>query len=283
MKTKTRRKIDTGYTGRAIAGCALIFTFLILFIIAGYNIIVAADDFRKELTIQVYLEDDLDETRIREIESSMWDITGVSNVKYVDKGDALSILKEEYGEELFTELKDNPLPRSFEIKMDRKYLGWENMERAALEIRPMEGVTDVDYGGDLLRKLDLLREFVITIGLIFAVLISLAATAVVSTSTQLLYFRDREKVEVMAMLGATNFYIARPLIIQGVIVGFLSSVVATLISLGFYMFINESLIGLEFAPPHLLAAVFLWAALWGAYGGYVGFLKGKSMVSLYGN
>ncbi|MCP4633401.1 MAG: hypothetical protein GY855_10790 [candidate division Zixibacteria bacterium] len=275
MTRKIESSFGSGYYSRAIAGCTLIFTFLLLFILAGYNLMIMADDFRKGFTIQVYVDKSSTENSIREIETSIWNVAGVSEVKFISSEDALVSMKGLFGEEIFSGLKINPLPSGFEVKLDRGSLGWDNMERIVNAIKPLKGISEIDYGGDLLKKVDTIREFVITIGLIFLVVISLAATAVASNAAQILYFRDKEKIDIMNMLGATDLFMARPLIIQGFFIGLISSIIAILFSLASYMVISDNLIQLEFIPPHILLAVVVWAGLWSAYGGYSGFIRGK--------
>lgn len=273
-RSKSRIKGSAYFYGRAVAACALVVLFLFIFMIAAYNVILVTDNIRKNITIQVFINDDLPADDIRKIESDIWSIPGVSGVEYIDKDQALNIMMDAFGEELFSELKGNPLPSSFEVKLDRNSLGWENVQRMANIIQLMPGVGEVDYGGDLLKNIDRIRELVIIAAVVFLGLISLSSTAAVSNAAQLLYYRNSEKIQVERMLGATKFYLSKPLIMRGIFIGLASTALAALLTIVIYYVVNDSLLEIDFIPPHFIGAAFIWFAFWGGYGGYHGFIHG---------
>ena len=235
MAVRSKKDSLSGFWGRAVAGCSLIFSFLFLFIIAGRNVMTIADDFRKEMSIQVYFDRAISPEEIAQAQLVIRNMEGISEVKFISSEDALKFMQMEFGSSLFSELQTNPLPPSFEIKLDRDHQALKQVRKTADSLRAIPNVTEVDYAGELLGKVERLRELVIYVGLVFLGLISLAATAVVSNAAQILYFREKEKIEVMRMLGATDFYMARPLIIKGTLIGVISALIAILISLAIYL------------------------------------------------
>jgi len=234
-----------------------------------------ADDFRKEMSIQVYFDRAISPEEIAQAQLVIRNMEGISEVKFISSEDALKFMQMEFGSSLFSELQTNPLPPSFEIKLDRDHQALKQVRKTADSLRAIPNVTEVDYAGELLGKVERLRELVIYVGLVFLGLISLAATAVVSNAAQILYFREKEKIEVMRMLGATDFYMARPLIIKGTLIGVISALIAILISLAIYLALGNEFMRIEFVPVEIILAVMGWAGLWGAYGGYSGYARGR--------
>jgi len=275
MAVRSKKDSLSGFWGRAVAGCSLIFSFLFLFIIAGRNVMTIADDFRKEMSIQVYFDRAISPEEIAQAQLVIRNMEGISEVKFISSEDALKFMQMEFGSSLFSELQTNPLPPSFEIKLDRAHQALKQVRKTADSLRAIPNVTEVDYAGELLGKVERLRELVIYVGLVFLGLISLAATAVVSNAAQILYFREKEKIEVMRMLGATDFYMARPLIIKGTLIGVISALIAILISLAIYLALGNEFMRIEFVPVEIILAVMGWAGLWGAYGGYSGYARGR--------
>ncbi len=265
----------SGLIFRAVLGCSLIYFLLIVFALVYYNLHLISDDLRHSITIQAYLEKSVQNADVQKIESEMWRIPGVSEVRFINKEEALSVLKEAFGEKVFEGLKSNPLPASFEIKLDRNHLGWENIHRAAEYIKRISGVKEVDYGGDLLKKIDKIVRVGTLVGVVLLALISLAVVAVVINASQLLYYKDSFKLGIMEMLGATDFYLSGPLIIKGALIGGVSSIIAIILSIGSFMGLGKSISDVEFLPPQILILLVVWGVIWGAFGGYSGFRSGK--------
>ncbi len=253
----------------------MIFLFLLIILLISQNILTAIDDFRRNMTVQVYVDRFASRDLRNNIESRLWNITGVSQVHYISPEDALEFMMEYFGDELFTALAENPLPHSFEVKVDRNHLGWENLSNIAKNAANIEGVAEVDFAADLMRRMEDFREFLILMGLVFIVLISLAATAVVANSAQLLYYQHNLKIAIMRDLGAAEFYLAKPLIYKGAMIGLISTVVSGMLTVVVFWLVNSNLIEIEFLNPAILLGLIVWAVFWGAVGGYNGYVLGK--------
>jgi cell division transport system permease protein len=157
----------------------------------------------------------------------------VKSVEFISKGEALERAQEknpkafQEGAEL---LGSNPLPASFRVTpvdpdrldeiVDRLNAGGEPQLAAIDEVRDREEDTD-----KILSATGLVKA--LTAGL--AVLLVLASIALIANTIRLSVFARRREVEVMKLVGATNWFIRWPFVIEGMIVGFLGGVLAVLL------------------------------------------------------
>ena len=96
------------------------------------------------------------------------------------------------------------------------------------QIKPISGVEDMGYAKELAKKIQLLTHVVNTT-MIFVIIISAALTiTIINNTIQLVIQSRKDEIEIMRLMGVSNWYIKTPLIMQGAFYGFISSVIAAL-------------------------------------------------------
>jgi cell division transport system permease protein len=159
----------------------------------------------------------------------------VTAVQYVDKKEALKILRTRVKGDLknsISQLKDNPLPRSFNVKVDDA----NNLEAVRQEIVPpgsagqpkpispaIQEVTDSRQQAATIRRVTSAVEIVLGV---IAALLLIASLLLVANTIRLSIYARRREVEVMRLVGATNWFIRWPFVLEGLIVGLLGAGVA---------------------------------------------------------
>jgi cell division transport system permease protein len=192
-----------------------------------------ANEVRSRVAADVYVKESATQVEQAELERAIRDTTNVKSVEFISKGEALARAQEKNpkafkaGAEL---LGSNPLPASFRVtpedpdRLDEIVSALAPNGRPALdaidEVRDREEDTD-----KILSATGLVKA--LTAGL--ATLLVLASVALIANTIRLSIYARRREVEVMKLVGATNWFIRWPFVIEGVIVGFFAGLLAILL------------------------------------------------------
>lgn len=193
-----------------------------------------------EVEIAVFLQDKVDAQRAFDIGEEIKKVPGVREVKFVPKDDALAELKKNFQQKrgvLDTLGENNPLPDKYRVKVDKP----EQVKPVADKFGTIEGVAKVKYGQGVVEKLFALTKWVRITGLVVMGLLALAAVFLISTTIRLTVFARRREINIMKYLGATDWFIRWPFILEGVILGLAGSLVAVLVLYFAYYNLNLAL------------------------------------------
>ena len=177
--------------------------------------------------IEVFL---LDETGQEETMSMMAQISqyeGVSDVMYRSEDEALEIMKQRWGESgyLLDSLGENPLPSSILITVD----SLEQAGAVAQYAGTFEGVEDIRYSQETVEKLTDVTNFLQLAALVIMGFLVVVSIVVVSNTVKLTVFARSKEIEIMKYIGATNWFIRGPFLAEGILIGFLASVISTVL------------------------------------------------------
>jgi cell division transport system permease protein len=192
-----------------------------------------ANEVRGRIVVDVYVKESATEADRAELRQALESTNNVKSVEFISKDQALERAKEknpkafEEGAEL---LGANPLPDSYRITPDDP----DRIELITSELQPerspalaaIDEVKDREEDTDkILSATGLVK--ILTAGL--AILLLFASIALIANTIRLSIFARRREVEVMKLVGATNWFIRWPFVIEGVIVGFFGGVLAVLL------------------------------------------------------
>lgn len=197
-----------------------------LFFVAFMNVNLFASSIEKDYNVvQIYVEDGGSAEVVEAVGSELNKANGVEKVRFVPKDKAMETLKEKWGENgyLLENLPENPLPDSYMVYVSDKDAA-NSLAETAVNIK---GVDDVVYYRDTIEKLAQLSHF-IEIGSIAAMaFLVIVSIIIVANTIKLTVFNREKEISIMKYLGATNWFVRAPFIWGGVIVGVLSSIIAT--------------------------------------------------------
>ena len=223
---------------------ALVTVFLSIVVLGGVLVFVYTTDallkeVEQKVEITVYLKTDPDPSQTQ-IDALQTQILGWSEVKssvFVSKQDALDRLKKDFADnpEILEGLTGNPLPASFEIAL----VDPQAVDKVAARFDGNSIVDEVRYGKEIADKLfsftSQFRNFLLG----FIVLLGVVSVLLISNTIRLSIFARKREVEIMKLVGATNWFIRWPFIIEGVTVGLIGAVLAAVVVL----VLNSFLIG----------------------------------------
>lgn len=239
-----------------------------LFLLTTVNVFRLIQLVEEKVEIVVYLEDGLSQAEALNLRSKVEVLQGVEKVEYVSKDEALARLKEDYRRDpdLVEALEVNPLPPSFEISMKRGFRGPESLSKAAGKLMLLSGVEEVDYGKEWVERLNRGAGILVGIDLLLGVLFSFASAFLVSSTIRLTVSARREQIEIMKLVGATQFFIQSPFLVEGILQGVIGGGLASLSLYGIYRLVSPWVGGAIFLTREVLAGLIGFGALLGYFG-----------------
>jgi cell division transport system permease protein len=197
----------------------------------------AANDVRGRVLVNVYLKTDAKPGDVKRVRALLDDrVDHVGSVQYVSKAQALAEQRERYPE-AYDLLGSNPLPDTFRVTPDTPDNALK-LRDALSPTAPGGGRTTIDPSietvknsrDDTQKILVATRVVKLTTGLL-AVLLVVASVLLVSNTIRLSLFSRRREVEVMKLVGATDWFIRWPFVIEGILLGALGGALAILLLL----------------------------------------------------
>jgi cell division transport system permease protein len=201
------------------------------------------DEVRDQVGLRIFLSDEgnkplIPQDQIDQLETQLQNIPHVQSVEFVSQEQGLQITSErleaQNKEDLTEQLpgSDNPLPSSFNIKPD----DLDNLEGIKAAISPPDAtgkpqaispiIADVEDSRDEANTIRSVTGAVKWFLVIIAVLLMVASLMLVGNTIRLSIYARRREVEVMRLVGATNWFIRWPFMVEGLICGFIGGVIA---------------------------------------------------------
>jgi len=226
------REVYINLRRNVLMSMASISTVLILSLILGFFIIIVvnlnywSENIVKQLQIVVYLSDGMDEKQIGVLKSSLETTPHIDKIRFISREEALKNMKERLKNQFeISDIGKNPLPNSFEVIVNEP----DRIPKVAAIIKTYPGVEKVRYGEKIAGKLLVINRAVHWIGIIIVLALFLSTLFIVSNTIRLTVFARRREIAVMQLVGAANWFIRWPFIMEGVLQGFLGALFSILL------------------------------------------------------
>ena len=155
------------------------------------------------------------------------EVANVSQVDFIDKDEAIQAYRDQLGDEVFANMSgdDNPLPYAYSVKMDdlSKY------DDTVARIKEVEGVASVSSHREVAEKLTNLSSFITTMSLWIILALAIISLFIISNTIRMTMFSHRFEISIMKSVGATNAFVRVPFIIEGVVIGLISAIIAIIL------------------------------------------------------
>jgi len=245
----------------ASALSVLIGMFLIgVFIGLGTWLVSWSDDKKRELAVHVFIADEATEKQTNELRVLLEsdDRVKPGGITFISKAKALEIMRKR-NPELTANLASNPLPASFDVVPTRG----EDTEAIALSLQKarLAAVDTVRYGKEVSQRILQIARAIQIVFLIAVFVLLAASTILIANTIRLSVHSRRREIEVMKLVGASNWYVRGPFMLEGLLTGLAGSVAAVIL-----LFVSR-----EIAIPRILghiqddadvrALAFTWTAL----------------------
>ncbi len=209
----------------------------------GYNAYEVAQLIRQQVEVEIFL-DDLDENATREMEEILLQKPHIEGLTYISTDSASQVFQQEFGLGAETIAEMNFLPASFRVLMSDEF-NVTQIDSLVQEIRTYEGVDEVRFNLALLQMIEQRTEMLVLAGSGLGIFILLVAIILVFNTIRLTIYAKRDLIRAMKLVGATNSFIRRPFLVEGVLQGSIAGGLAALTV--FILF--------EWAVPHFLPQI----------------------------
>lgn len=222
---------------------------LSLFILGSFllflrNLNLQLDSLKTQYQIVLYLAPDMKRGDVELLLERLQNDEAVKKVRFVSKEEALETMAKELGREgsFLPDLTTNPIPDSIEVHI----VASADFDAFRKRVTALPGVTDGKAGqewvGRLLSMVDLTRM----VGLIMVLVLGTASLLIIANTIKLTVYARREEIAIMKIVGATNWFIRTPFLIEGCLQGFVGAAVSLLVLLSSYHVLAERIV--EIAP-----------------------------------
>jgi len=250
------------------AGMIALSLFLVgLFGLAAWNIRRVLDRVESRVEVVAYLRDDADPAVVLVVQNEIAALAGVREVNYITKEQALQRARRDLPEleTVIGSLESNPLPASFEVMFKPNQAGPDVVRKVAGQIQAFPVVEDVRFGSEWLDKVFLLRRVAGTAMLILGVAFATVAALIISAAIRMAIYARRDEIDIMRLVGATEGFVRRPFLLEGLITGIAGGLLALGAMYIAYSLVSRAVFQLEWLPLE-------WAAAGLAAGSVVGVL-----------
>jgi cell division transport system permease protein len=218
-----------------------------IFFIIVINVDYAASKLESQIEMKVYLHDNLSEAIVSSMTKELKTISGVQDIQFIPKAQALTDLNKQWGDNsyLLEGLEgDNPLPDSFKVTLTDP----SKANSVALAISSMSNIERVVYGKEELEKL-LKTTYILRVSsLVIITILVFISIFIISNTIKLTVYARRREISIMKYVGATDWFVRGPFIVEGILLGLFGSFITTLaVGIGYYYssnLIKNQMIGL---------------------------------------
>ncbi|KAB0665850.1 ABC transporter permease [Oryzomonas japonica] len=249
-----------------------------LFLLVFVNLENAAENWSERVQVTVYFDRELSAQEQTALRGKIMALGGVSRIGYVSRDEAFKrFVGRLRGQETLLEgVRSDILPTSLEISLKRANRDTRGVETFVASLKGIPGITEVQYGEEWVRRFNTFLNFMRMLGALLGGFLVVAVVFIVSNTIKLTIYSRRDELEVMALVGATRFFIKAPFLIEGIIQGAVGAALAVgllwglyegfLHNAGSFLTFNPAASGLAFLPIEYVGALAVAGILLGFVG-----------------
>ncbi len=239
-----------------------------LFVLVAVNIRDALQQVEERVEIRAYIADG---TPVEALAAALGDIGAFPEVARADgisQEEALERARAELGE--FRDVFDAAfLPASIEVRLKPGFRDPETVSAVAARIRTYPFVDDVRFGEEWVRKLYNIRNLATAAGIILGVAFAAVAIIIIGATIRMAVLARGREISIMRLVGATDGFIRRPFLLEGLAKGILGGILALALTYFAHSLISRTLVATRFFDDRIIIAGIAFGALIGFLGSAV--------------
>lgn len=258
-------------TGLSSAMIALSLFVIGLFGLAAHNVREAIQNVESRVEVVAYLLDSAAPEAIQAAQQDIERLPEVSAVRFISREEALAVARREFDElsTIFGSIETNPLPASLEVSLHPGQSDASVIRSVANRVEDMPVVEEVQFGEDWVDKVFVLRRVAgiatLTLGIGFAAV----AALIIGAAIRMAVFARRDEIVIMRLVGATDAFIRRPFVIEGMVTGLIGAILAVAATWGVFRMLSNSVEQLTWIPSGWLLAGVVAGAVVGLFASMV--------------
>jgi cell division transport system permease protein len=265
---------------------AAVLSITLILILAGINLLVGhafsqvLESFRERVSeISINVADDTPLQQVYDFQQKLAGDPRVANVKFVTKDEALVQFKSDPQNGILTQqIEGNPLDAKLDVQVKnlRDVAAIDSLARNWAGVDPTD---PTNYQGDFINRMLQLSQWLSLAGAGLLVILSIASVVIVMNTIRTAVYHRRKEIEVMKLVGATEWFVRGPFVLEGIITGLLAASIAlSLLVVSYEPVVSRFKSDIGFIPlsydpafiSSLATDLLLAGALLGAVGSYIG-------------
>jgi cell division transport system permease protein len=195
--------------------------------ILGMTVNKMTDDWEAKVEVSAFFLKNAQQNEIESLGAELAEMKEVQDLTFVSQEQAYEEFKRDWPD-LVGPLPKDALPASYRIKL----YDASDAEEVAARIVGAPGVDEVDFGGTVIKKLLQVNSLLRTITLVMSIILMIAAAALIANTIRLAIYARRDEIGIMKLVGATNWFIRIPFMLEGLFAALVGAVVSIGIVLG---------------------------------------------------
>lgn len=238
----------------ASSAVTITLTLLSAFLIIAQNVALFTENIESELRIHVVCDEEIQEQEeLNRIENELSQINGVKRVLYSSKEEELEMMINEKGEEFSMFRGDqNPLSNAFFLYVDNG----QSIDSISAKAGEIQGIKSIVNGGDSVTQMVDLFDTLRQVELVAVVILTLLAIFLIANSIKMTIYARTAEIAIMRNVGAANWFIKTPFVIEGMILGAIGAVIPSILTVYGYSFLYEGMGGQVVSELFSLKPVF---------------------------
>jgi cell division transport system permease protein len=222
----------------SLVAVTIIYISLLLvgtFFLTGAIVNRVMSSFEQKVSVSIFLKDGAAPADVQTLQSDVQKDPRISSVSYVSKAQALTRFKErtKNSPQLVEQLRGNPLPASLEIQLKdprtvEAVVTTIKANATLAKVIPKDAETDVRWGQNIVENLFAATGIVRSAVLVFVIMLLVVSLILIGNTIRLAIFSRRKEIGIMRLVGASNWFIRTPFLLEGVIQSVTGAVLAVL-------------------------------------------------------
>lgn len=253
---KLKRKVRNSYIISTVS------VALVLFLLGsvGYlilNAMGATQRMKESVTVYVMLKNDLTSEQKTQIREQLEKQEAVREVVYVSKGEAAESFKEYVGNDFVEFLEQNPLPDSFEVRMNARSSEKEVVSTLEKQILKWSGVDEVVYQRNVIEQISSNINKFNLILLLFGGTLLIISLILLNNTIRVTIYSKRYIINTMKLVGATKWFIIKPFVLSSMLHGLYSGLIASAMFVAMVAGLSEGLPEVSFISDSVQIAIII--------------------------
>jgi len=250
---------------------SITFTIILIGIFALFSLNLHSwiKQIRQKIEMEVFLKIGTEEKQIKSLQTTLSQIPGIDSISFISKEHAAKRFNSEFGEDVYSILEFNPFPNSFRLTLEERYQNSEGVKKIQDSIKNLSNIDEIVYQQPLLITIDRYVNIVYLIMLIASAVIILIAMMLINNTIRLTIYARKDIIQIMRLVGATEGYVKRPFIVEGILQGFIGSLAAMLIVLYLNKLIKNLFLPQLIENYQILALLIVFGTIMGMVSAYI--------------
>lgn len=233
-----------------------------IYLLAMLNANEIVKNIESKLEVSVFLKEDASTSDKENIQKTITSIQGVTKIGFVTKDEALEKWKDQLGEENQDLVQGfdekNPLPESFTVTVENA----EIVKTVVTNTEKLDGIEKVVANQDLVNRISAVVGGVKWVGFAALIILIPICLLLIGNTIKLAVYSRRREVNIMKFVGATDWFIRWPFIIEGIIIGIVGAILSSALLIPLYSLaynkLSSYVVMINLVTPQYLIMNILW-------------------------